>query len=289
MGGLGNQMFQYAFGRNLSIRHSTVLKLDTSCLLDRSPLKNFTFRDYGLTPFNIDASFASAAEIKQYSSSRISKLAGYFSIYFPFFPANVYLREPFFHFFSKALDAPDNTYIDGYWQSEKYFRDISGQLRKDFTLKEPLSPNSRRLAAEISTSEAIGIHVRKKDYLSNFQTKKYYTEAGENYYKRAMDLIASKISNPRFFVFSDEPDWFRKNVHSDFPVVYVEGNTGPASYEDMYLMSLCKANIIANSTFSWWGAWLNRNEAKIIITPQQWFTGKAKKTMDLFPSDWIRI
>lgn len=289
MGGLGNQLFQYAFGRSLAVKHSTELKLDTSYLLNRSPLENFTFREYELGPFNIQASFASSVEIKKYSSSRISKAINYFLLYFPYFSAEVYLREPFFQFFSKALNAPSDTYIDGYWQSEKYFSNIRNQLLKDFTLKSPLSLNSQRLAEEITNSQSVGIHVRKTDYLSNFQTKKYYADCGEDYYKKAMDLISTKISNPLFYVFSDEPSWFKENVDTGFNVVYVEGNAGANSYEDMYLMSLCKHTIIANSTFSWWAAWLNRNENKMVITPGEWFVDKARKTRDLFPADWIRI
>lgn len=290
IGGLGNQMFQYAFGKSLSVKHQTELKLDTSFLLDRSPKDNFTFRDYELNVFKIDAAIAGAEEVKRFEAKgRGKKLLDLLALYFPFFSFKCYLREPYFQFFKKALDAPVNTYVDGYWQSEKYFKHIESKLREEFTPKVAVSLKTIQLAGEIKQNNSVSIHVRRSDYITNTHIHNYHGTCNEDYYYEAIKIVASKISTPKFYVFSDEPEWFKKNIKINFPVEYIEHNVGDKSYEDLYLMSLCRHNIIANSSFSWWGAWLNANTDKIVIGPANWFKDTSKNTQDLLPSTWIKI
>ena len=287
MGGLGNQMFQYAFGRVLALKHRTELQLDTSFLQDDT--NGHTIRNFQLDRFNIKASIASIDRLKRCKRNKSGKLWNMVLFYLPFKTKDLYIREPFFHFFKKALDAPANSYIDGYWQSEKYFKSIREELIKDFTPVRSFSLETMILADKIKVSQSVSIHVRRGDYITDAINIKRFEVCGETYYMQAMNTIVSKITDPSFFIFSDEPEWFKKNIRTTFPVEYVTHNTGANSYEDMYLMSLCKHNIIANSSFSWWGAWLNRNKEKIVIAPKNWFKNNAKNSKDLLPQTWIQL
>jgi hypothetical protein len=288
-GGLGNQMFQYAFGRFLSLKNKTPLKLDLSFLKDRSHKDNFTYRDFELDRFNIEVSIASENEIRKFEKAKQKKKLSHMAFYFPVPFINAYLREPHFHFFQQALNAPENSYIDGYWQSEKYFYKIRERLINEFTPLKPLSAQSENLKNEIISNQSVSIHVRRTDYVTDRIISSYHSACSEKYYYDAIKIIEQKISNPKFYIFSDELEWFQNNVKINFPVEYVKNNTGLSSYQDQHLMSLCKHNIIANSSFSWWAAWLNANSGKTIIAPENWFVDKSRITSDLLPESWIKI
>ena len=287
-GGIGNQMFQYAFGRALSLKHQVELKLDISVLSDKTN-KEISDRDFELEAFGIKATIASKEEIKKFSSGKMKKAIDLVSLSVPFKRDFFYLREPGFGFFRNALKAPANSYVDGYWQSEKYFMNIRPVLLKEFFPVNPLSEKSKKTVEKIKSVNAVSIHVRRGDYYSNMVNAKYTGICTEPYYMTAIEKISAKIKDPFFFIFSDEPDWFKKNIKMKFPVEYIEHNTGRQSYEDMFLMSLCRHNIIANSSFSWWGAWLNQNAEKNVIAPAKWFNDDSKKISDLLPSTWIKI
>ena len=160
---------------------------------------------------------------------------------------------------------------------------------KDFTFQSPFSEKSRLISEEIKQLNSVSIHVRRTDYISNIPANNYHGTCNETYYIEAMKIIGKKISNPHFYIFSDEPEWFKANIKTNFQVTFVEHNKNEKSFEDMYLMSLCKHNIIANSSFSWWGAWLNSNENKQVIAPANWFQDKTKNTKDLLPETWIKL
>jgi hypothetical protein len=152
-----------------------------------------------------------------------------------------------------------------------------------------LSGESEMLSVKIKNEESVSIHVRRGDYISIPKNNELYETCSESYYSEAMNLVKAKFPNAVFYVFSDEPEWFRKNVKVNVPLVYVTHNVGEKSYEDLILMSQCKHNIIANSSFSWWGAWLNDNKNKVVIAPQKWFKDKSKDTKDLIPQKWIQL
>lgn len=289
MGGLGNQMFQYAFGRYLAFKHDVNLKLDVSQLNDTSFSTEHTIREYGLNVFSIAPEIAKEQVLKSYRRNKAGKIIDMFFLYLPFKMNGLYIREPHFRFFKKALNAPRSAYLDGYWQSEKYFIKIRGQLLDEFSLAAPLSEESKKIVEKIQSNNAVSVHVRRGDYLSIASNKKLFGTCDERYYTMAMDKISKSVAEPRFYVFSDEPEWFRENIRTSFPVEYVTHNAGRNSYQDLYLMSICKHNIIANSSFSWWGAWLNRNTEKIVIAPKNWFENNAKNIQDLIPESWIKL
>jgi hypothetical protein len=290
MGGLGNQMFQYATARRLSHIHNTALKLDLNWF-DRIAAID-VIRKYELNMFAIQEDFASSQEIANLiktGKGRIGKL--FKRVVHKTIPLTnkSYIREKHFQFDSSILKLPDNVCIEGYWQCDKYFKDIDYIIRKEFALKhEPNAPN-RKISETIAREEAVSIHVRRGDYVANTITNKHHGTCPQDYYNAAIKIIDDRVRHPHFFIFSDDPDWVKKNLKLICPATFVDHNGLEKAYEDMRLMSLCKHHIIANSSFSWWGAWLNKNHDKIVIAPKKWFNDESINTNDLIPEEWIRL
>lgn len=288
MGGLGNQMFQYAAGRRLAHIHNTQLKLDLSWFSSVASID--TKRSYALDCFTISENFATDAEIEilaDRKKTKLQKLIG--KVVQKIVTKNIsQIKEKDFHFDPKVLSLPDNVYLEGYWQSEKYFKDIEDQIRLEFTVRSEPDDLNRKLAENIMKVNAVSIHVRRGDFISNPAANKFHGICSLSYYHNAIDKIAANIDNPYFFVFSDDTSWVKDNLTINHPVTYINNNAETA-YEDMRLMSLCKHNIIANSSFSWWGAWLNRNPDKMVIAPSKWFNEKNINTQDLLPERWVRL
>lgn len=285
-GGLGNQMFQYALGRHLSIKNKASLKLDISFLEEDG--SNVTRRKYGLSAFNIEASIATENEVAWFKKYLFKK--GKFWFWYNRIIANRsrYAWEERFNFEPWILDLSDPVYLDGFWNTEKYFKDIEDVIRKDFTLKEPLSEASKEFLLKISKTESVSIHVRRGDYVSDPKTNTWLGVCPLEYYNQAISRMITDVKAPHFFIFSDDPTWARENITPTFPATYISGNPEHPE-EDIVLMSNCKHNIIANSTFSWWGAWLNTNPQKIVIAPKQWFKTEKMDTRDIIPESWIKI
>jgi hypothetical protein len=283
-GGLGNQLFQVSAGIRLAAVHGTELKLDLSRLEDETL---FTPRSYELAPFSIDAEEASAAEVEALAGSQRKRLLAWL-------PgrarsqANTAANERHFHFDSDVLSLDDDVCLRGYWQSERYFADAATLVRKAFRFKEPAVARNAELAAEIVERSAVSLHVRRGDYVSNPAALAIHGLCTLDYYQRAVASICEQVANASFYVFSDEPDWVRANLHIDAPLTIIDHNGPDACHEDMRLMSLCAHHIIANSSFSWWGAWLGANSEKIVIAPERWFSVGDRDTRDVVPEAWIR-
>lgn len=282
-GGLGNQLFQYAFARNMSIENNTNLKFDISWY------KNSNNRFFKLNSFNTKIEIASNKEVVKYfkkdnlqrkiqKSIDLIKLIKFKKI----------ITENDLSFNDKYLNIGKNCYVNGYWQSEKYFKNIENIIRKEFTLKEKINDNLFDIYKLIEKSNSISIHIRRGDYLSNKYSRKYHVLQTE-YYLKTIELITKKIKNPHFFIFSDDIKWAQDNLNINFNKTFIEPELGSKDYEELILMSKCKHNIIANSSFSWWGAWLNNNTDKIVIAPKDWYKIEAKKTCDLILKSWITI
>ena len=285
-GGLGNQMFQYAFARNLALKYGVELKFDITALIKESGNSKYIGGDIELEALDVNLSKATENEINLFMRSKFGKLVDLVLLFFHISGKYSYVKEPHFHFFKSALSSPVNSYLDGYWQSEKYFKGIRKHLLQEFKPKHTLSFKTIELEKEIKNSKSISIHVRRGDYLSNTDI---YCICDETYYMNSIEFICKKIDNPTLYIFSDDPNWFKNNIKTDYKTVYVSHNIGRNSYEDIYLMSLCQHQIIANSSFSWWGAWLNLNPNKIVIAPKCWFKIKSKNTKDLIPEEWIQL
>lgn len=283
IGGLGNQMFQYALGRSLALKNDTELKLDIS------DFEKYKLHKYSLGAFNVQKIIASSDVVSKFKKFKTKPGRRWFW-YNKFIADNSkYFLEKSFEFDPQVLDVAEDVYIDGYWQSAKYFEYIESTIRTDFSFTLPQGEKDKEISMLINKCASVSIHVRRTDYVTDTNAKKALGTCPIEYYTEAVLLIAQKVGNPHFFVFSDDHEWAKINIKTDYPTVYVDHNDANANYQDLRLMASCKHNIIANSSFSWWGAWLNRNPDKIIIAPKKWFTDINKNDSDLIPPKWIRI
>lgn len=290
-GGLGNQMFQYAAARRLALANGDDLKLDTGWF--RNAAAADTPRTYELGVFNLPQVFAARAEARRLRGMDISgfpRVAKRFLAWAGYHGGRNYFREKHFRFDPEVMTLRGDVYLDGYWQSERYFSDVAETIKGDFSIATPPDEANMRLLDEIQGCHApVAMHVRRGDYVANKNAAAVHGVAPLSYYAAAMTALAKRVAAPRFFVFSDDPDWTRKNLISDMPMTFVTHNDPIKGYEDLRLMSACSHHIIANSSFSWWGAWLCPNHDKVVIAPQQWFRDDSINTTDLIPREWLRL
>jgi len=290
MDGLGNQMFQYALGRCLAEKHHTTLKLDTTQLLDRRKPNSarHVHRDYDLGIFNICEEFSTKDEVNTLTYSPFSivrkvlrKLLKWI-IRVP----STYILEKQYHFETHILLLPDNVYLEGYWQTEKYFLPIESIIRQELSFKNELCPQSKILRSEILASESICINVRRTDYLVNT----HHGVCGLDYFYEAIGIISKQIKSVNIFVFSDDIEWCQANLKFSYPTTMVSHEYAGLKFNEyLHLMSCCRHFVIPNSTFAWWAAWLSDNPNKIVIAPKKWFNDPKIDTNDLIPSSWQRI
>ena len=286
LGGIGNQMFQYAAGRSLASHLNVCFKLDLNDF-DRYTLHH----GYELKRvFDVPIEPTSPDELKSILGLRRLSLMKKIlrRKQFSILKGQKFIVEPHFNFWSEFFSLNSSAYLYGYWQSEKYFRTIEKVIRDDFTFKKPLSGNNLLIANQIDQTNAISLHIRRGDYLTDLKTNRIMSVCGISYYERAISYMAEKVLNPVFYVFSDDMDWVKQSISITYPTVYVDHNQGEDSYVDMQLMSLCGHHIIANSSFSWWGAWLNPNIKKMVVAPRLWFKN-GNNDSDLIPNKWIRL
>lgn len=248
-GGLGNQLFQYVKGRSLAFNKKTSLALDISWYKGRLN------RKYMLNNFNIEA-----------------KIVNRFNL----LTTKIFSKNNY-------IDTNKNTD----WQSEKYLEDIEDIIKKEFTIKTPLSSINKSLLEDIRSKTSISVHLRGGDYVVGNKST-FHGVCSPEYYSEAIEHIRRHIQSPHFFIFTDDLEWARKHINFPEPYTLVSNTENPP-WEEMIMMSTCKHNITANSTFSWWGAWLNNNSEKIVITPKKWFNNKSINIEDLIPKTWIQI
>lgn len=280
-GGMGNQMFQYALGKSLACKHNTKLGLDIS-LLKKDEQKH-TYRKYSLDIFNLPSDIMIADFANNFTERFFDR------IFKNKKKLNLISEHHFYHFDNKIFQLPDNSCFDGYWQCFKYFDPYADVIKKDFSFKKNLTVESEMIAKQIQSSLAVSIHIRRGDYITNAETRNYHGGCDMDYYTNAIQLIRKKNQDVSFFVFSDDPDWVRENFNPNVKFHIVSKTEMINATDEFHLMTLCKHAIIANSSFSWWGAWLINNPEKIIIAPKKWIQDATINTDDLFPASWIRI
>lgn len=277
-GGLGNQMFQYALYRKM-------VCLGKDAKLDLSFYQNDRYgRELKLNIFEITYKEASEKECRKLGECTYTafdklrrKITGY---------KRSYYLEDLDKGFQPEIFDKENIYLDGYWQCEKYFADIRELLLKEFQFPQKISSYSCKILEEIEKCPAVSIHVRRGDYLTEENKKIYGNICTREYYKNSIDWFRKHIRTPYFFLFSDDIEWTKKNIWEPGMKI-VEKAKDKKDYEDMFLMSKCKHHIIANSSFSWWGAWLNAYENKLVIAPGKWF--QNHQASDAICKDWIRM
>ncbi|MEN9524276.1 MAG: hypothetical protein RL536_345 [Candidatus Parcubacteria bacterium] len=289
-GGLGNQLFQYAFARSVSARLKTDFLLD----IDVSPIyKDLRVHKFSLEYFHTIVRPAKANDLSGFVwLKRHKKIFNFLYKYIrlksklmPFYyPEKTFGYDPDVFFKGK------NTYFDGFWQTEKYFKNIESEIRKEVTVINPLSDYSQGISDRIQKSNAVSLHVRRTDYVTHAASNAFHGVCSPEFYREAIDYIAERVSSPHFFIFSDDYDWVVENFKFlKYPYLCIK-NGADKNYEDLALMSHCKHHIIANSSFSWWGAWLNPRKDKIVIAPKRWFANSPKQsTVDLLPESWIQL
>jgi hypothetical protein len=275
-------MFQYAAARALSIRTAAPLQLDLSWFATNSD------REFALTPFNIQGELIGgdgrrADKQQQKSKHFFSKLR--YRLHLLSFLGGVYKEnsfeyDPRFEF----LNAP--IFLKGYFQSERYFSGLSNVLRKEFTLKKKAESLAKEMKKAIEAVDGICIHVRRGDYIHNPKVNSQTGTCSIDYYQRGLELAAKNLSNPHCFVFSDEPQWAKGNLELKLPTTVVDIHDTNQAHEDLRLMMACKNFVIANSSFSWWGAWLGQYPNKTVVAPAVWFKSGGKNTKDLIPDQW---
>jgi Glycosyl transferase family 11 len=236
-GGLGNQLFQYAYGRALAQRDGNYLVLSRKWYRCGD-------RDYELDHYPIES-------------------------------------RPFSWWRRRCVKAGKVHYHEGYWQSENYFRDCESLIRRELQPKVAVSG-----CEPMRRCESVSLHVRRGDYVQHETRAAIHGVNLEHYYKRAVALMQERLKNPHFFIFSNEPEWVRKNMRLDAPMTVMDMG---APHEDLFRMSNCRHHIMANSSFSWWGAWLNPSDEKIVTAPDQWFKAPGYDTSDLIPEGWIKV
>ena len=286
-GGLGNQMFQYACGRALAHKNKERLYIDTRSLINAKTTVEFTARPYELGIFNIQAEEMSPALRSRFFPKAIPLKVLYkwilnYKIY----------TEPAFYFNKAIFEVKGNVFLRGYWQTEKYLKAAEDIIRKDFAFEKKKNEETLALADSMQRTNAVSLHVRRGDYVSSPSANSFHGLAGLEYYQKAIALIKEKTVDPFFYIFSDDAAWAEEHLAKDNSnTLVIKHNTGKDSWQDMYLMSICNHHIIANSSFSWWGAWLNNKEGKIVTAPKIWFADEKmnNQTRDLKPAGWLEI
>ena len=285
LGGLGNQMFQYAIAKVIAEKHNVVLKFDLRGLFAGEDVR----KTYELDIFGIPEIQATHKE------------------YFPYYRNSKFGSKTLWNFIKKInklqhykeqkftfnknliLNSSSNMLLRGLFQSEKYFLEQRNLILKEFTFKEPLNSKNLELSKKLKEQNSIAVHIRRGEFAANAKINQNIGTTSLDYYNKAIEHIEKNTENTVFYIFSDSPEWVKENFKILKNAKQIDWNTGKESYRDMQLMSLCKHNIIANSTFSWWGAWLNQNPNKIVIAPQKWFSGWDYDTKDLIPETWIKF
>ena len=281
-GGLANQMFQYAL-------YKSIMKKGNKVYCDSTTfVPSWGFDDLNLEDIfpNLQVKEADITSIKKLSLSEsfIDKVKRKIGL-----SKSSHFYETAYTFNNSIFDLKSNTYLDGYWQTEKYFKHIAENIRSDFTFSDFSDKKNIDLLLKLKQQESVSIHVRKgADYKKSIVSGTCEID----YYNGAIDIIKKKVKNPKFFVFTDNKSWVKENLdHLEFTLIDWNPVSGPSNYLDMQLMSKCKHNIIANSSYSWWGAWLNTNFKKVVIGPKLWFSKNTINydSSDILPKEWISI
>jgi hypothetical protein len=279
LGGLGNQMFQYAFYKALKHKFNAV-KADTSGFNNYHLHNGLELEE--IFPIKLAIVSASVAKLynpdfNEWHNRKLRRILGLKGAY--------YQEQQEFFFDTDIFKDVKKKYYWGYWQNPLYFSDVEDELRKDFTFRKSLDSTNEERLIQMRTHESIAVHIRRGDYIGH---ELLGNICDLNYYQQAINYIKEHVLQPIFYFFSDDIEWCKSNFNN-IEAVFIDGNTGVNNCIDMQLMSNCKHQIIANSSFSWWGAWLNTNQNKIVIAPKKWINNKNENAVGILPSKWIKI
>ena len=280
-GGLGNQMFQYAAGRALSLRTGEALKLDLSWYEEGRADRPWGLGVFAVEPEVVDPSLreplAGLRRARRRAPPEPEAAALGLTVY----------RQTFPDFRPDVVAAPGRAYLCGVWQSEEYFRDHADTVRTDFTFRHPLSEEGRRAVAEIRACDAVAVHVRRGDYADHATTRAVMGLLDADYFRRGTERIATETGARSVFVFTDDPDRVREEVLPELPGARLV--RGATDAEDLRLMASCRHHVISNSTFGWWGAWLAESPGQVVVAPARWMRRTLGSNDRVVPERWIRL
>jgi hypothetical protein len=288
-GGLGNQMFQYAMGQALSSKLSQEVHYATDAMRTFSVPRELELG----TAFALEPDIVGREELSRLLGSwrtpptirRLLAKQSFRGIRGSKFVVEADILTPG----DLANKAKDGAYLRGYWQSERYFQQHSDAIREAFRFKEGEGPQNRSLIDRITGAPSIGIHVRRGDYVTNPRAATVHGVLAKSYYVDAIMELRRRLPSARVFAFSDEPAWVEQYILKDIEnTECVAHNRSSESFRDMQLMGYCDALVIANSSFSWWAAWLNARDEKIVIAPSKWYADSRKSSSSIVPSTWLR-
>lgn len=289
MGGLGNQMFQYAAARRLALRHHVPLKLDVSWFADSPD------RTYALHALRIQEAFAGPDDLRQITGpptggGGIARVVFALRRRLRIGYRWAWIRERRLSpFDQRLLTATSPVYLDGYWQSERYFSDVADTIRRDFTIAVPPDERSREIAAQMAAAESVSVHIRRGDYVADPRKSAARNICTPDYYRRCVGRLADLLAHPHLFLFSDDPEWVSANLRFEHPTTLVSTVPPRPDHEDLRLMSACRHHILANSSFSWWGAWLDPRPDKLVLAPRRWMNDQRVDDRHVVPAGWIRV
>lgn len=282
-GGLGNQMFQYATGLALSSEKNTKHKVDLTHFDNQDTFANETPRPFLLDKLKTRYEIASQEDLRLVKYP-IPVLSNVMNILNAFLVGRNYLKYP--------LHIGENMYLDGYFQKQEYFEKYSSQIISEFQLKKEYETKDfLKIAEQISRDEdSVSVHIRRGDYITNPNANKHHGALNNSYYENACKFLNDRLGKINLYVFSDDIDWVKENMSflTVYKITYVS-SPELIGAQEISLMSKCKHNIIANSSFSWWGAWLNQNEGKMVIAPKNWLRDGDGMNKGIVPDDWIRV
>ncbi|HEX4341758.1 MAG TPA: alpha-1,2-fucosyltransferase [Verrucomicrobiae bacterium] len=286
--GLGNQLFQYAAGRGLAQQLGTELMLDTSFYEAKGRYSRAHVRQYHLDKFNITVPMLSRrtkywiGQLRRHRSTPVRALTHMSGI--------IRFEVDKECGFDETLQHKGrNLYLDGYWQSERYFADIRETVREELSFREPTGPDLEPMLAQLNEKVSVCVHIRRGDYISTAIGREQHAICDLDYYRTAMDHIGARVPGAKFFLFSDEPEWVQSNFSAADNLVIVSGTASRRDIDDFRLMTSCRHFVIANSSFSWWAAWLGKQKDKIVVAPKLWRRFHEQMDKAIIPEQWVRL
>ncbi len=289
-GGLGNQLFQYVFARQVALMRSAPLKLNLSAFCDDH------LRSFKLEYFNIDVPIATPQEVDNlidiyYSKSLVARFWKFVENLKSKHKRTYYIEDDYYKFEPCWKELSKNVLIEGFWQHYGYFEHVPPIILDELTLRKEYTLNQPAVISEIEKNDAaVSIHIRRGDYVNDIHNLNFFGVLPHEYYREAIEYINGHIKEPTYYVFSDDLDWARSNLKTNAALTFVEINGGTTDYLELYAMSKCRHNIIANSSFSWWAAFLNNNPDKIVVSPERWVANPGMNSrVRLQAPSWIKI
>jgi hypothetical protein len=288
-GGLGNQLFQYATGKQVAQRNNTSLKMYIS------NFKNEVGRSYKLGYFNIKEDFATEAEVDRligpyYSETMYAKLYRKLDSYRPKYKRRYYREDEYWGFEPAVMQTRSNILLEGFWQHHKYVEQFPAILKQELTLKPEYESHADIMLRIANDENAVSLHFRRGDYQSDPNNLNFFGLVPLDYYYNAINYILARVPGATFYIFSDDLDWVKNNLQSDATIVFVDLEGGTKDYVELDAMSKCRHNVIANSSFSWWAAYLNKNQDKIVIAPKKWVVDEQQNSkVQVQLPGWIKM